>query len=79
MIGINTFKRTASEGLNFAVSIVDVLQQLDVKKPNLKSSWTREINECGNLKPKGISIYIFIMAALVTIVGIGFLAIKKRN
>ena len=79
VIGINTFKRTASEGLNFAVSIVDVLQQLDVKKPNVKSNWTREINECGNLKPKGISIYIFIMAALVTIVGIAFLAIKKRN
>ena len=79
VIGINTFKRTASEGLNFAVSIVDVLQQLDVKKPNVKSNWTREINECGNLKPKGISIYIFIMAALVTIMGIAFLAIKKRN
>ena len=51
VIGINTFKKTASEGLNFAVSIVDVFQQLNVKKPILKNNWVRGINECGNLKP----------------------------
>ena len=32
VIGINTFKKTKSEGLNFAVSIVEVLQQLQVEQ-----------------------------------------------
>ena len=79
VIGINTFKRTASEGLNFAVSIVDVLQQLDVKKPNVKSNWTREINDCGNLKSNSTPLYVLITSAILTIIGIAFLAIKKRN
>ena len=34
VIGINTFKKTKSEGLNFAVSIIDILQQLKVARPS---------------------------------------------
>ena len=46
VIGINTFKKTKSEGLNFAVSIVDVLQQLQVKRPIVISP--KKLNQCGN-------------------------------
>ena len=79
VIGINTFKRTASEGLNFAVSIVDVFEQLNVKKPSVKSNWTREINECGNLKSKGVSFYVLITSAILALLGTAYLVIKKRK
>ena len=45
VIGINTFGRVG-EGLNFAVSIVDVLQQLNVKRP--AAVLTKKLNQCGN-------------------------------
>ncbi|WP_320663858.1 S1C family serine protease [Prochlorococcus sp. MIT 1223] len=48
VIGINTFGKTSSEGLNFAVSIVDILEQLEVKKPEVETSWFRKLNKCGN-------------------------------
>ena len=79
VIGINTFKRTASEGLNFAVSIVDVFEQLNVKKPSVKSNWNREINECGNLKSKGVSFYVLITSAILALLGTAYLVIKKRK
>ena len=47
VIGINTFKKTKSEGLNFAVSIVDILQQLQVKRPVVVPP--RKLTGCGNL------------------------------
>jgi len=47
VIGINTFKKTKSEGLNFAVSIVDILQQLQVKRPVVVPP--RKLTPCGNL------------------------------
>ena len=47
VIGINTFKKTKSEGLNFAVSIVDVLQQLQVERPAVISP--KKLNQCGNV------------------------------
>ena len=46
VIGINTFKKTKSEGLNFAVSIIDVLQQLKVRRPS--SQLQQGLNVCGN-------------------------------
>ena len=46
VIGINTFKRTSSEGLNFAVSIIDILQQLEVERPT--NSEKKQLNSCGN-------------------------------
>ena len=46
VIGINTFKKTKSEGLNFAVSIIDVLQQLKVRRPS--SQLQQGLNACGN-------------------------------
>ena len=53
VIGINTFGKTSSggsQGLNFAVSMIDVLQQLNVGKPDLKNINESSINECGNIK-----------------------------
>ena len=53
VIGINTFGATSSggsQGLNFAVSMIDVLQQLNVRKPDLKNIDESFINECGNIK-----------------------------
>ena len=47
VIGINTFKKTKSEGLNFAVSIVDILQQLQVQRPVVVPP--RKLTSCGNL------------------------------
>ena len=47
VIGINTFKKTKSEGLNFAVSIVDVLQQLKVERPAVITP--KKLNQCGNV------------------------------
>ena len=46
VIGINTFKKTKSEGLNFAVSIIDILQQLKVARPS--EQFQEGLNECGN-------------------------------
>ena len=46
VIGINTFKKTKGEGLNFAVSIIDVLQQLKVRRPS--SQLQQGLNACGN-------------------------------
>ncbi len=44
VIGIVTFKKTASEGLNFAISIIDILEELGVTRPMA----TQKVNECGN-------------------------------
>lgn len=44
VIGVVTFKKTASEGLNFAISIIDVLEELQVKRP----AATKPVNSCGN-------------------------------
>ena len=48
VIGVVTFKKTASEGLNFAISIVDILEELKVKKP----AATKPVNECGNYESR---------------------------
>jgi hypothetical protein len=48
VIGVNTFGRTSSEGLNFAVSIVDILEQLGVKRPPTEG----KLNQCGNIVSK---------------------------
>ena len=45
VIGINTFKRTSSEGLNFAVSIIDILEQIGVRRPIAQG----KLNQCGNI------------------------------
>ncbi len=49
VIGINTFGKNSSEELNFAVSIVDILEQLEVKKPEVKLPWLQKVNSCGNI------------------------------
>ena len=46
VIGIVTFQQTASQGLNFAISIIDVLEELQVKRPVA----TKPLNYCGNYK-----------------------------
>ena len=48
VIGINTFAKTSSEGLNFAVSIIDILQQLDVSRPGDITNFSDDLNSCGN-------------------------------
>ena len=48
VIGINTFAKTSSEGLNFAVSIIDILQQLDVSRPGGITNFSDDLNSCGN-------------------------------
>ena len=48
VIGVNTFGRTSSEGLNFAVSIVDLLQRIKVKRPGGLDSFDMKLNSCGN-------------------------------
>lgn len=45
VLGIITFKKTNAEGLNFAISIIDVLQQLGVQRPVAKV----KLNDCGNI------------------------------
>jgi len=45
VIGIVTFKKTNAEGLNFAISIIDVLQQLGIQRPVASA----KTNDCGNL------------------------------
>jgi S1-C subfamily serine protease len=46
VIGVNTFGRTASEGLNFGVSIIDILQQMNVQRPPVIDG---DENKCGNV------------------------------
>lgn len=48
VVGIVTFKKTAAEGLNFAISIIDVLEQLGVSRPSV----TGVTNTCGNIIQK---------------------------
>jgi S1-C subfamily serine protease len=54
VIGIVTFKRSAGEGLNFALSIIDALETLQAKRPALATTG-QLVNSCGNLLPKGAS------------------------
>ena len=49
VIGIVSFKKSSGEGTGFAISIVDALQTLKVKKPPLVSNVPT--SECGNLLP----------------------------
>ena len=49
VVGIVTFKKVAAEGLNFAISIVDVLAELGVTRQNTSGA----LNECGNVISKG--------------------------
>ena len=44
VLGVVTFQKTASEGLNFAISIIDILEELGVSRPIL----TKKVNSCGN-------------------------------
>ena len=39
-----------SQGLNFAISIIDILQQLNVEKPEVFSEEKYKVNECGNFR-----------------------------
>tara|TARA_B100000212_G_scaffold292256_1_gene234208 strand:- start:136 stop:1485 length:1350 start_codon:yes stop_codon:yes gene_type:complete len=48
VIGINTFGQTSSEGLNFAVSIIDIMEQLKVKRPGGIDALEMKLNNCGN-------------------------------
>ena len=48
VIGVNTFGQTSSEGLNFAVSIVDIMQQLKVRRPGGLDTFEMKLNSCGN-------------------------------
>lgn len=52
VVGIVTFKRSAGEGLNFALSIIDALEAIQVKRPALAASG-QLVSACGNLLPKG--------------------------
>ena len=52
VIGINTFAKTSSggsQGLNFAVSIIDILQQVNISRPEINSEKGIKLNECGNI------------------------------
>ena len=52
VIGINTFAKTSSggsQGLNFAISIIDILQQVNVSRPEINSDKGFKLNECGNI------------------------------
>lgn len=44
VIGVVTFQKTASQGLNFAISIIDILEELGVSRPAV----TMPVNACGN-------------------------------
>ena len=48
VIGVNTFGQTSSQGLNFAVSIVDIMQQLKVQRPGGLDALEMKLNQCGN-------------------------------
>lgn len=47
VVGIVTFKRSAGEGLNFALSIIDALETLQSKRPALAGS-AQPLSACGN-------------------------------
>ena len=44
VVGVITFKRSSAEGLNFAISIIDILEELGVSRPVV----TKPVNACGN-------------------------------
>ena len=44
VIGVVTFKKSGAEGLNFAISIIDILEELGVNRPDV----TKPVNACGN-------------------------------
>ncbi|WP_413360678.1 S1C family serine protease [Prochlorococcus sp. MIT 1201] len=44
VIGVVTFKKSGAEGLNFAISIIDILEDLGVSRPVL----TKQVNAYGN-------------------------------
>ena len=48
VIGVNTFGQTSSQGLNFAVSIIDIMQQLKIQRPGGLNALEMNLNECGN-------------------------------
>ena len=48
VIGVNTFQQTSSQGLNFAVSIIDIMQQLKVQRPGGLDALEMNLNQCGN-------------------------------
>lgn len=48
VIGIVTFKRSAGEGLNFALSIIDALEAIQVRRPTLASVGQTAASACGN-------------------------------
>ena len=52
VVGMVTFKRSAGEGLNFALSIIDALEAINVKRPTLAATG-QFVSDCGNLLPKG--------------------------
>jgi hypothetical protein len=52
VIGIVTFMRSTGEGLNFALSIIDALEAIQVKRPSMAVSG-QLVSACGNLLPKG--------------------------
>ena len=51
VVGIVTFKRSAGEGLNFALSIIDALDAIKAKRPTLAAPG-HLVSDCGNLLPK---------------------------
>ena len=40
--------KTSSQGLNFAVSIIDIMQQLKVQRPGGIDALKMNLNQCGN-------------------------------
>jgi len=82
VVGVNTFKKTSSEGLNFAVSIIDIFQQLDVKKPEPKSNWLNEVNKCGNIQSRIPSFnlvnIILTVSLLSAAISATYIIAKKR-
>lgn len=44
VIGIVTFQKSGAEGLNFAISIIDIFEELGVSKPVV----IKKVNTCGN-------------------------------
>lgn len=51
VIGIVSFKKSSGEGTGFAISIIDALQAMKVKKPMLAQNIPT--SECGNLVSTG--------------------------
>lgn len=52
VVGIVTFKISPGDGLNFALSIIDALEAIQVRRPGLAVAG-QLVSECGNLLPKG--------------------------